>query len=170
MVASKQPYIHGDSDEASCRSFVQPRSRTSHPILKFGQRLARDHGVKVTLLAEAAPVPSKLEPLLHNKNDLLHVEVIEPENVNSKFPLEPDMVPRIFATVHEAAPIVRSRIIRKETRPSALVVDLFVTEYYSIAEELQIPKYAFMFTSAWATAFFVYSSIVKDEVAIDEIE
>lgn len=142
------------------------------PFLELGHRLVIHHGVEVTLLSvavEAAPVKSKLQNLLCDKNDLLHVEVIQPENIISDLVPENEMATIIFSAMHESMAMVRSRILEMDVRPTSLVTDLFGTEYYNMAEELGMSKYVFMAVNAWVTASIVYLSVLKKVADVDQI-
>uniref|UniRef100_A0A7N0SVZ6 Glycosyltransferase n=1 Tax=Kalanchoe fedtschenkoi TaxID=63787 RepID=A0A7N0SVZ6_KALFE len=143
------------------------------PLLELGLRLVDQHGLQVTLFTvavEAASVHSKLESLLCDTNDLLHVEVVQPENLDAKVPPEADLVTRIGVAMREAEPIVRSRIEGMENRPIALIIDLFGTNYYTMADELRMRKYVFITTSAWALAYFVYAHVKLSHGQIESLD
>lgn len=136
------------------------------PLLELGNRLVIHHGFHVTVLAiptHSSPAESQLLQLALNTK-LLHVVELSPVDITGLVEPDATFVTQLVVMMRETRPNIRSAISALKVRPTILIVDLLGTESFEIADELAIPKYVFIPSSAWFTALTIYCPILDKEV------
>lgn len=137
------------------------------PIIELGKRLVADHGFEVTVFvlrsqtsrAEAEIIESAMTPKL-----LDIVELPPPELAATGLSPDESVFARLAAMMREARHVFRSALLAMEARPDVLIVDLFGTEHLCIGDELGIPKYVYVATSAWFLALLLHTPTLDKEV------
>ncbi|KAI7750513.1 hypothetical protein M8C21_012361 [Ambrosia artemisiifolia] len=66
--------------------------------------------------------------------------------------------------MRETVPAIHATISAMDFCPHVLVSDIFASKSWAIADELGIPKYAFVTCNAWFTALFTYSPVLDKQV------
>ncbi|CAM8882398.1 unnamed protein product [Rhodiola kirilowii] len=132
------------------------------PFLELVKRLVSHHGFQVTLFAVIADSSTVQSQILSSTNrDFLHVRVIHLD-VSSEVPQDADVSHRVVATMQKAMPGVKSAISNMKVCPNLLIADLFGTDYWAVADEFGMLKFAFMTTSASFLALAVFLPVFED--------
>ncbi|GMN66240.1 hypothetical protein TIFTF001_035352 [Ficus carica] len=136
------------------------------PVIELAKRLVVHHNFAVTIFA----IPSHSSPaeaqLLEAAMSPKLFDVVELPQPDISGQVSPDaaVVTCLAVMMRTCRPAFRLAISSMENRPNLLIVDLFGTEYLSIAEELQIPKYVYIATNAWFLALNIYLPVLDKEV------
>ncbi|KAI4381691.1 hypothetical protein MLD38_007744 [Melastoma candidum] len=130
------------------------------PILELGHRLITLHSLRITVLVVATD-PSTVRSHLHNQpadvRDLLEVVFLPPVDISPYVGPSTAILSVLVLMMRHSMPLVRSSIDgMRSPRPSALIVDLFATGAFDIAEEFGMLKYVFDTSNAWFLALTVY--------------
>ncbi|CAI9110720.1 OLC1v1010789C1 [Oldenlandia corymbosa var. corymbosa] len=137
------------------------------PVLILGNRLATDHGAKVTVLVNKTS-SSVESQVLNNLASGPNMDILEipPVNISHLIDADTKAVAKICIMVREALPFIRSAIagMKDGHRPDILISDLFCTEAFSIATEFNMPKYVYVPTSAWHVALKMYSPVLDKQI------
>ncbi|KAF7848901.1 hypothetical protein BT93_L1459 [Corymbia citriodora subsp. variegata] len=137
------------------------------PIIELGKRLVANHGFEATVFvlssqasrAETEIIESAMTPKL-----LDIVELPAPDLTATGLSPDESVFARVAAMMREARHVLRSALMALEARPDVLIVDLFGTEHLCIGDELGIPKYVYIATSAWFLALLLHSPTLDKEV------
>lgn len=70
----------------------------------------------------------------------------------------------ISLTVSESIRVLKSAILALEHRPTVLIVDIFGTDAFELADELGMLKYVFITTTAMFTALTLYLPTLDKEI------
>ncbi|MCD7454363.1 hypothetical protein HAX54_024532 [Datura stramonium] len=136
------------------------------PVLVLGNQLATHHNIKITILAITTNSSSAETKFLKkfNNEKISNVEIVPIPSVDISHLIDSStkVFTRLRILVREALPGIRRAIASMTHRgPDALVVDLFCTQ---IAEEFNIPKYAYHPTTAWTLALAIYCRVFDKEI------
>ncbi|KAK8716729.1 hypothetical protein V6N13_044031 [Hibiscus sabdariffa] len=137
------------------------------PVLELGKRLLSHHGINITVFVvtgDASLSQSQLRKVSEAAYDLLDVVLLSPVDVSGQIDKTTSILTQIAMMVHEALPSLQSAILATEVPPIALVVDMFATEAFSVAEELMMLKYVFITSNAWFLALTVHAPNLDNEV------
>ncbi|KAK1440605.1 hypothetical protein QVD17_06434 [Tagetes erecta] len=137
------------------------------PVLLLGNRLVTHHNLRVTVLSViTTDTSSAVYDLLTSftTNTTLSVIRIPAANISSIVHPDAKVVTRLCVMMRETIPAIRESIWSMDSHPHVLIADIFSNESWVIAEELGIPKYAFVTGSAWFTALFAYSPVLDKQV------
>ncbi|XP_058069994.1 hydroquinone glucosyltransferase-like [Magnolia sinica] len=85
----------------------------------------------------------------------LNIIHLPPADVSGLFPADAAIETRISVIVRESVPALRSALAEL-ARPTILVVDIFGTDTFPIADELHMPKYVFFTSTAMLLALLMY--------------
>ncbi|XVF17851.1 hypothetical protein REPUB_Repub10bG0160500 [Reevesia pubescens] len=143
------------------------------PVLELGKRLVSHHGFTVTIFvvttdASLSP-PKLLKQAQTSYDDLLEVVSLPPVDISGQIDETTAILTKIAMMIREALPSLRSAILAMKVRPVALIVDMFGTEAFAIAEELMLLKYVFITSNAWFLALTVHAPTVDKEVEDDHV-
>ncbi|CAI9110721.1 OLC1v1010790C1 [Oldenlandia corymbosa var. corymbosa] len=144
------------------------------PVLVIGNRLATHHDAKVTVLViktSTSAAESQILSLASGPN----VEILEipPPDISHLVDANTKVVARICIMVREALPGVRSAIAGMKDQPDIFIGDLFCTEAFPMAAELNMPKYLYIASNAWFSALQWYTPVLHDEIVgqyVDQTE
>ncbi|KAI4386739.1 hypothetical protein MLD38_004646 [Melastoma candidum] len=130
------------------------------PILELGHRLITLHSLRVTVLVVASD-PSTVQSHLHdqpaNVRNLLEVIFLPPVDISPHAGPSTAVFSAVILMMLHSMPLVRSFINEmRSPRPSALIVDLFGTGAFNVAEEFGMLKYVFDTSNVWFLALMVY--------------
>ncbi|CAK9174374.1 unnamed protein product [Ilex paraguariensis] len=136
------------------------------PVLNLGNRLVNHHNVEVTILivsTTSSPAESQILKSTTSQNQLNIIE-IPPVDISSLIDPKTTMVTQLCIMMRAARPGIRSTIAAMRRCPDVLIVDLFGTETFPIADEFGMPKYVYIPTSAWFTALSTYCQVLDKEI------
>nr|AFJ52924.1 UDP-glycosyltransferase 1 [Linum usitatissimum] len=144
------------------------------PVLELGIRLVTHHNSTVTVFVVAVDHSSPAEAALildatarahySSKNILFNVVKLPAPDISNLVDQEAAVVTRICVLMRETKPTLRSAMRSLEVLPAALVVDLFGTESFVIADEMGIGKYLLGTSNAWFTALTLHTPALDKEV------
>ncbi|KAF6173003.1 hypothetical protein GIB67_006379 [Kingdonia uniflora] len=146
--------------EKTSHIIILPSPGMGHliPLTEFAKRLVHHHNFSVTFTIPGVGPPSKAQQLVVNSlpNTITSI-LLPPVNLDD---LDPNakIEPRISLTVSRSLPYLRNVFadIMAEKRVVALVVDLFGTDAFDIANEFGVPPYIFYPTTAMCLSLFLY--------------
>ncbi|XP_057492261.1 anthocyanidin 3-O-glucosyltransferase 5-like [Actinidia eriantha] len=146
------------------------------PVLELGKRLLTNHSLHVTILVVTTPASSgQAHLLLQTKTGLTQPNIIElpPVDISCLITPTTKVVTQLSIIMREARPAIRSALSNMDPQPTIFVADLFGTESFEIAEELRIPKYTYVPSTAWFTALTSYCPVLDKEISgqyVDQTE
>ncbi|CAN1224920.1 Anthocyanidin 3-O-glucosyltransferase 5 [Linum perenne] len=133
------------------------------PILELGIRLVTHHNAAVTVFVVATDSsPAETELILDANINI--VKLPPPDISNLIDETEAAVVARLCVFMREARSTIRSAMRSLEVPPVALIVDLFGTESFVIAEEMEIGKYVLGTSNAWFTSLALHTPALDMEV------
>ncbi|PKI40203.1 hypothetical protein CRG98_039396 [Punica granatum] len=151
--------------------FASPGIGHLIPVLQLGERFVSRHNFVVTVfvvVTDAATAESQLKQQSSYKN-LLNVVLLPPVDLTSLTNKPLAILSQLVLIVRQSLPDLRSAIASMKSRPTALIVDLFGTEAFAIADEFHMLKYEFFTTNAWFLALTLYAPHVDREHEDDHI-
>ncbi|KAM7520231.1 hypothetical protein LguiB_019193 [Lonicera macranthoides] len=135
------------------------------PDLLLANHLATHH-IYVTLLVVTTPnSPAEsllIRPLLSSK--LLHLVHMPPPDISALVDPTTAVVTLISIMMREAQPGIRAAISALSRQPDLLIVDLFGTEAWKIADEFKMAKYIYVPSTALFVALTTYCHVLDKEV------
>ncbi|XP_059281721.1 anthocyanidin 3-O-glucosyltransferase 5-like [Lycium ferocissimum] len=136
------------------------------PVLVLGNRLATHHNIKITILAITTSSSLTETQFLKKSHEKETTEIIPIPSVDISHLIDSStkLFTRFRILVRETLPEIRSVIASMTHRPNALIVDIFCTQILPIAEEFNIPKYAYHPTTLWTLALFIYCQVFDKEI------
>lgn len=136
------------------------------PVLVLGNQLATHHNIKITILAITTSSSSSEIEFLKNSNEKKTMEIIPVPSVDISHLIDSNtkVFTQLRLLVREALPGIRSVIASMNHCPDALIVDIFCTQILPIAEEFNIPKYAYHPTTAWTISLALYCQVFDKEI------
>ncbi|XP_028802616.1 UDP-glycosyltransferase 72E2-like [Neltuma alba] len=142
------------------------------PMLELGKCLMSNDGFDVTIFIVTTDSSTTHSQIVHQTSSnpktaaALNVIVLPPVDVSSKLkPLNSSQFgARIRLTMEEALPLLRSAFLSMKLRPIALIVDLFGTDAFAMARDLEMLTYVFFTSSAWVLALAVHVPVMEKEL------
>ncbi|CAN1121783.1 Anthocyanidin 3-O-glucosyltransferase 5 [Linum perenne] len=140
------------------------------PILELGIRLVTHHNAAVTVFVVATDSsPAETELILDANSrapsKLFNIVKLPPPDISNLIDeTEAAVVARLCVFMREARSTIRSAMRSLEVPPVALIVDLFGTESFVIAEEMEIGKYVLGTSNAWFTSLALHTPALDMEV------
>lgn len=138
------------------------------PVLELGKRLLTCHGFHVTLFVVATDA-STTQSLLEEPHPDLNVVNLPLVDISGLVDPTATIVTKIIVMMRETLPSLRSAILALKSPPTALIVDLFGTEAFAVAEELSMLKYVFDTSTAWFLAITIYVPTIDISVEDEHI-
>ncbi|XP_054814941.1 anthocyanidin 3-O-glucosyltransferase 5-like [Prosopis cineraria] len=139
------------------------------PMLELGKSLISQHGFDATVFVvttDSSTTRSQIIQQTSNPNsDGLNVVVLPPVDLSGKLgPNSSHVGARIRLTMAESLPFLRSAILSMKVRPSALIVDLFGTDTFAMARDLEMLTYVFFTSCAWVLALAVHVPVIEKKL------
>ncbi|XP_028802614.1 UDP-glycosyltransferase 72E1-like [Neltuma alba] len=142
------------------------------PMLELGKCLISNHGFDVTVFIVTTDSSTTHSQIIQQTSSnpkttaALNVVVLPPVDVSSKLkPLNSSQFgARIRLTMEESLPLLHSAILSMKLRPTALIVDLFSTDAFAMARDLNMLTYVFFTSSAWVLALAVHVPVMEKEL------
>ncbi|GFY86569.1 UDP-Glycosyltransferase superfamily protein [Actinidia rufa] len=138
------------------------------PVLELGKRLLTNHSLQVTILVVTTPASSGQAHLLllQTNTGSTQPNIIElpPVDISCLITPTTKVVTQLSIIMREARPAIRSALSNMDPQPTIFVADHFGTESFEIAEELRIPKYTYVPSTAWFTALTLYCPVLDKEI------
>nr|AYF57893.1 ginsenoside compound K glucosyltransferase [Panax ginseng] len=141
-------------------------------VLLLGNRLATHHNIFVTVIvvttclspAESKSLLPSTAPKLLNIVQVPHVDISGLIDANTK------VVTCLSIMMRETRPRIRSAISAMNHRPDALIMDLFGSELFPIAEEFCMPRMIFMTSTAMFVALTTYCQVLDKEIQCEYVD
>lgn len=153
--------------------FASPGIGHLIPVLELGERFVSLFNFEVTVFVAAVTHSSTAECQLDQWSasckNLLNVVLLPPVDITSPMTESMAILSQLVLLVRQTLPDLRSAIASMTTRPTALIVDIFGTEAFAIADEFHMLKYAFFTTNAWFLALTLYAPYVDRERENDHV-
>lgn len=125
------------------------------PVLELGKRLVTYHGFHVTLFVVATDA-STTQSLLKEPYPNINIITLPLVDISGLIDPAATVVTKLAVMMRETLPSLRSAILALKSPPTALIVDLFGTEAFAVAEEFNMLKYVFDTSNAWFFAITIY--------------
>lgn len=125
------------------------------PVLELGKRFATQNDFQVTIFVVATDT-STVQSQLRNLPNLFNIVSLPPVDISALLDADASIVTKIIFMMRESLPALRSSISAMKPRPIALFADLFGTEAFQIADELEMLKYLYIASNAWFLAATIY--------------
>lgn len=142
------------------------------PVLELGHRLASTFGARVTVflvITDAQTVKSQLEQEYSEYKHVLDVVVLPQVDLSSLMDRSMATTTQLFLIMRHSLQSLRSAISSMESRPTALIVDIFGAEAFAVADEFRMLKYVFFTTNAWYLSLFSYLPYLSREDDDDHV-
>ncbi|KAK3033839.1 hypothetical protein RJ639_034257 [Escallonia herrerae] len=150
-----------NTEQLQVAILVSPGMGHLIPNLLLGNRLVTHHNVRATILLVTTPTSPPSESHLLSPN--LNIIEIPPVDISGLVNPETKVVTLLAIMMREARPGIRSAISSMNPRPEVLIVDLFGTESFQIADEFHMLKYVCNTSTAWFFALTAYCGNVLDK-------
>ncbi|MCE3050555.1 hypothetical protein HAX54_047497 [Datura stramonium] len=129
------------------------------PLVEFGNKLIHNHRFSVTLILPTdGPISESQNKFLKTlPSTLINYLLLPPVNFDD-LPEDVKIETRISLTITRSLPYFRQvfKSLVESERVVALVVDLFGTDAFEVANEFNVPPYIFYPTTAMCLSFFLY--------------
>jgi coniferyl-alcohol glucosyltransferase len=104
-----------------------------------------------------------------------HFDIVQlpPVDISGLVDANSLIITRLSIIMCEAWPTIRSAISAQNPRPTMLIVDLFGTKSFPIADELEMLKYVYFPTNTWFLALTMHVPFLDKEVEgeyVDRVE
>ncbi|KAK6237512.1 hypothetical protein QUC31_002981 [Theobroma cacao] len=141
------------------------------PVLELGKRLVSYHGFSVTIFVVTTDTSLSQSQLLKPSQTSYHLEVVffPPVDISSQIDQTTSILTQLAMMMREALPSLRSAISAMKVPPIALIVDMFGTEAFAIAEEFMMLKYVFITSNAWFLALTVHAPTIDKKEEDDHV-
>ncbi|GLT39082.1 hypothetical protein SLA2020_132900 [Shorea laevis] len=141
------------------------------PALELGKRMATHHGFHVTVFIVAEDHAStSLLKSPNNYPENLDVVLLPPVDISAIVGPDASLTVKMIFIMRQSLPLLRSEILAMKIRPTMLIVDIFGTEAFTIADEFEMLRYVFITSNAWLLALSVYSSAAAEEVTEEHVK
>ncbi|KAI9081602.1 hypothetical protein K1719_036488 [Acacia pycnantha] len=141
------------------------------PMLELGKCLASNHGFDVTLFIVTTDSSTARSQIIQQTSSIpksisLNVVVLPPLDNSGKVAAlkKTQFGSRIRLTMEESFPLLRSSILSLKVRPTALIVDLFGTDAFAMARDLEMLSYVFFTSPAWVLALTAHIPVMEKEL------
>ncbi|XP_021274537.1 anthocyanidin 3-O-glucosyltransferase 5-like [Herrania umbratica] len=141
------------------------------PVVELGKRLVSHHGFSVTIFVVATDTSLSQSQLLKLSQTSYHLEVVllPPVDISGQIDQTTSILTQLAMMMREALPSLRSAISAMTVPPVALIVDMFGTEAFAIAEEFMMQKYVFITSNAWFLALTVHAPAIGKKEEDDHV-
>ncbi|XVF15707.1 hypothetical protein REPUB_Repub09cG0178800 [Reevesia pubescens] len=138
------------------------------PVLELGKQMVTHHDFHVTVFVVASDDHASTS-LLNSPNPK-NLDIVALPSVDISGLIDPNahLVPKLLVIMRESMPSLRSSIAAMTFRPTALVVDLFGADAFSVADEFGMLKYLFDTNTAWFLAVMLYISNTDKKVMLED--
>ncbi|OVA18657.1 UDP-glucuronosyl/UDP-glucosyltransferase [Macleaya cordata] len=138
------------------------------PVIELGKRIISLQGFQVTIFITTSHSSTAQSDLLQSPTltEGLHRIIQLPRtDISGLVPTDSSGVETsISLTVRKSLPVLKSTIMAMEHRPTVLIVDIFGTDAFDLADELGMLKYVFITTTAKFTALTMYLPTLDKEI------
>ncbi|KAM1047936.1 hypothetical protein ACFX2J_026926 [Malus domestica] len=136
------------------------------PVLELGKRLVTHQNFTVTIFVISSHTSDTESQLINTAANpkLCRVVDLPPPDISGLVGPDAAVVTILAVMMREVRHAFRSALRAMEFCPTVLIVDLFGTESFSIADEFGIPKYVYIPSSAWFLSFMIYGPTLDLEV------
>ncbi|XP_060218455.1 hydroquinone glucosyltransferase-like [Lycium barbarum] len=139
------------------------------PLVEFSKRLIQNHHFSVTLILPTdGPVSNAQKIYLNSLPCSMDYHLLPPVNFDD-LPLDTKMETRISLTVTRSLPSLREvfKTLVETKKTVALVVDLFGTDAFDVANDFKVSPYIFYPSTAMALSLFLYLPKLDETVSCE---
>ncbi|GKV53560.1 hypothetical protein SLEP1_g60079 [Rubroshorea leprosula] len=112
------------------------------PALELGKRMATHHGFHVTVFIVAEDHAStSLFKSPNNYPENLDVALLPPVDISAIVGPDASLTVKMIFIMRQSLPLLRSEILAMKIRPTMLIVDIFGTEAFTIADEFEMLRF-----------------------------
>ncbi|OIW02320.1 hypothetical protein TanjilG_11214 [Lupinus angustifolius] len=126
------------------------------PLTELAKRLVLHHNLSVTFIIPTDAPPSKAQTTVLRSLPSAISYIFLPPVTLSDLPPDTKAEPLISLTVLRSLPSLRHALLSLNGTVTALVVDLFGTDAFDVANELNIPSYLYFTSTAMVLSFCFY--------------
>ncbi|KAI3893102.1 hypothetical protein MKX03_015672 [Papaver bracteatum] len=137
------------------------------PIIALGKQILCLHGFQVTIFITNSHSSTAQAELLQTQtmNEGFQIIQLPTTDISELLPKDSSGIETtISLTVSESIRVLKSAILALEHRPTVLIVDIFGTDAFELADELGMLKYVFITTTAMFTALTLYLPTLDEEI------
>ncbi|KNA13960.1 hypothetical protein SOVF_111860 [Spinacia oleracea] len=140
------------------------------PMIGLATRLTKHHGFHVTIfVVTMEPGPNKHNLLPNNQSyntsqDLYNLVVLPYVDSSAQMGLTDKIMTRLSIMMRGYIPTLRAELGSMQHNPTLLVVDLFGTEFLSLANEFNMIKYVYIPSNAWFLAETICVPLLDKQV------
>ncbi|KAF2295087.1 hypothetical protein GH714_031433 [Hevea brasiliensis] len=141
------------------------------PVLELGKRLVSEHGFNATVFVVTTDTSLSQSQLLkksHPIPKLLDIVLLPLVDISTLINPTTGILAQLAIAMRQALPSLRQAISAMKFCPTALIVDIFGTEAFAIAEELNMLKYVFITSTAWFLALTIHLPTLDAKVVEEE--
>ncbi|RXI07299.1 hypothetical protein DVH24_026435 [Malus domestica] len=131
------------------------------PVLELGKRLVTHLNFAVTIFISPS---SEAELKAATSPKILDIVQLPPPDISGLVGPDTSVPTKLVVMMRELRQVFRSAVRAMKFTPTMLIVDLFGTESFPIAQELGIPKYLFFASNAWFFSFLICCLTFDKEV------
>ncbi|XP_042477162.1 anthocyanidin 3-O-glucosyltransferase 5-like [Macadamia integrifolia] len=144
--------------------FASPGMGHLIPLVALSERLFSLHGFHSTIFV--ASTEASTTTVLHSLHlpSAIRIVHLSPPDISAFVTAQTAVVSRVSITVRESMPAFRDALAAMSPKPSVLIVEMFGTYTFPIAEEQGIPKYVYIPTTAAFLALTVYLPTLHKEI------
>ncbi|OMP09587.1 hypothetical protein COLO4_05327 [Corchorus olitorius] len=136
-------------------------------VVELGKRLVSYHEFEITIFVLASEASTAQNQVLESTQnmDLVFLPSVD---ISTKVDPSANIVTKIIVMMQGSLPGLHSAIAAMimSHRPTALIVDLFGTQAFPLADEFNMLKFVFIASNAWFLAITVYAPTV--DTIVDE--
>ncbi|KAJ4962743.1 hypothetical protein NE237_022682 [Protea cynaroides] len=147
--------------------FASPGMGHLIPLVAFSKRLLSLFGFHSTIFVATTTTTTTDQTQFLDSLHLpstIRIVYLPPPNITAFVTAHTAVVTRIHITVRESIPALRAALAVMSPQPSIFVVEMFGTRTFTVAEELRIPKYVYIPTTAAFLALMVYVPTLHKEI------
>ncbi|KAF5752964.1 hypothetical protein HS088_TW01G00882 [Tripterygium wilfordii] len=128
------------------------------PVIELGKNLVMHHNFDVTVFVVQTHASISQSQLLELSPDpnLINIVLLPPVDISDIVQPTTLILTQLAMMMRKALPSLRSEISSMKIRPTVLIVDLFGTEAFAMANEFRMLKYVFITSTAWFLALTIY--------------
>ncbi|KAM7265359.1 hypothetical protein ACFE04_003042 [Oxalis oulophora] len=141
------------------------------PIIEFGRTLVDHHNFEATVFvlpAESSIADSK-ETLRSPNPEKLRIVSLPHVDISSLIYPSARVGAKVVLFMRLSVPNLRAAIKSMNVKPTVMIVDLFGTEAFAVAEEFNMLKFLFSVTGAWSLAVTLHLPFIDLKAKDDHV-
>ncbi|KAE9605726.1 hypothetical protein Lal_00025364 [Lupinus albus] len=140
------------------------------PLTEFAKRLILHHNLSVTIIIPTNSPPSMAQTTVLRSLPSAISYIFLPPVTLSDLPPHTKAEPLISLTVLRSLPSLRHSLLSLNATVTALVVDLFGTDAFDVANDLNIPSYLYFTCNAMVLSFCIFLPRLDQSVQCEFVD